>query len=224
MTEPGSSRSTGQFRVCEAHTERMTPSTSTFVAAARAVGRTVDDIPPGAWDGTGLGEWSVRDLVGHTSRALITVIDYLRRPVVEEVVESASAYLAAVSTGSVDPRAVAERGRHAGRELGDDPASRFAQLVGEAIEAAEAADPDLVVHTVFGGMRVAAYLPTRTFELCVHGLDIATATGAPLDLPSAALEETCALAVGAAVRSGRGADVLMALTGRRDLPRPFSVV
>ena len=48
---------------------------------------------------------------------------------------------------------------------------------------AEATDPDLVVHTIAGGMRVAAYLPTRTFELCVHGLDIAAATGVPVDLP-----------------------------------------
>ena len=73
-------------------------------------------------------------------------------------------------------------------------------------------------------MRVAAYLPTRTFELCVHGLDIATAAGVPIDLPLGVLEETCALAVATAVRSGRGVDVLMALTGRRDLPRPFSIV
>lgn len=202
----------------------MTPSTLTFVSSARAVGSTVDAIPTDAWDRPGLGDWTVRDLVGHTSRALITVIDYLARPAPEEVIGSAPAYLAAVSTGTVDPRAVAERGRLAGRELGDDPASRFGRLVGEAIQAVEAADPDQVVHTIFGGMRVAAYLPTRTFELCVHGLDIAAATGVPIDLPAAALEDACALAVTTAVRSGRGVEVLMALTGRHDLPRPFSVV
>lgn len=202
----------------------MTQSTRTFVSAARAVGRAVDVIPPGAWDGPGLGDWTLRDLVGHTSRALLTVVDYLSRPVAEEVIESAPAYLAAISTGTVDPQAVAERGRRAGRDLGDDPASRFGQLVDEAVQAAEAADPGLVVHTVFGGMRVAAYLPTRTFELCVHGLDIASAAGVPIDLPVAALEEACGLAVTTAVRSGRGVDVVMALTGRRDLPRPFSVV
>ncbi len=202
----------------------MTQSTGTFVSAARAVGRAVDVIPPGAWDGPGLGDWTVRDLVGHTGRALITVVDYLSRPVAEEVIGSAPAYLAAISTGSVDPQTVAERGRRAGRDLGDDPASRFGQLVDEAIQAAETTDPDLIVHTVFGGMRVAAYLPTRTFELCVHGLDLASAAGVPIDLPSAALEEACGLAATTAVRSGRGVDVLMALTGRRDLPRPFSVV
>ncbi len=165
----------------------------------------------------------MRDLVGHTSRALVTVVDYLSRPVAEEVIESAPAYLAAISTGTVDPQTVAERGRRAGRELGDDPASRFGHIE-EAIQAAEATDPGLVVHTAFGGMRVAAYLRTRTFELCIHGLDIASSAGVPIDLPFAALEETCGLAATTAVRSGRGVDVLMALTGRRGLPRPFSVV
>jgi len=32
------------------------------------------------WDRPGLGEWDVRSLVGHTSRALLTVETYLARP------------------------------------------------------------------------------------------------------------------------------------------------
>ncbi len=202
----------------------MIQSAVAFALAARAVARTVHLIPPDAWGSPGLGDWTMRDLVGHTSRALITVVDYLSRPVAEVVVESASAYLAAISTGTVEPETVTERGRRAGHDLGDQPAHRFGQLVEEAVQVAEAADPDLVVPTVFGGMRVATYLPTRTFELCVHGLDIAVAAGVPIDLPAAVVDESCALAVSTAVRLGRGVDVLMALTGRRDLPRPFSVI
>ncbi|WP_298254248.1 maleylpyruvate isomerase N-terminal domain-containing protein [uncultured Arthrobacter sp.] len=202
----------------------MVQVTDAFVAAARAVGRAVDLIPPDRWDQPGLGEWTVRDLVGHTSRALITVIDYLSRPVAEEVIESAAAYLAAISTGTVEPETVAERGRQAGRDLGPEPAVRFGDLVVEAVQTVEAADAELIVHTVFGGMRVASYLPTRTFELCVHGLDISTAANVPIDLPPVVLEETCALAASTAARSGREVNVLMALTGRRDLPQPFSIV
>ncbi len=81
-----------------------------------------------------------------------------------------------------------------------------------------------MVPTFVGGMRTAAYLPTRTFELCVHGLDIAAATGVPLDLPAPALEEATALAAVSAARRGQGAEVLLALTGRRALPAGFSVV
>ena len=56
----------------------------TYVAAARAVADLVRRIPPDAWDGPGLGEWSMRDLVGHTSRSLVTVIEYFARPVERE--------------------------------------------------------------------------------------------------------------------------------------------
>ena len=197
---------------------------SRYSTAARAVGEAVARIPPGSWDGPGLGEWTLRDLVGHTSRSLVTVIDYLARPVAEEVVPSAPAYFTAISRGTFDTAAVTERGRQAGRDLGEDVASSFRRLVDEAVRVAERADPDLVVHTAAGGMRVAAYLPTRTFELCVHGLDIAAATGVPVDLPAPAVEEACALAALTAAQRGLGPAVLLAMTGRRVLPPGFSVV
>jgi uncharacterized protein (TIGR03083 family) len=197
---------------------------SRFSAAARAVGELVAQTPHHMWDGPGLGEWTLRDLVGHTSRSLVTVIDYLARPAAEEVVRSASAYFTAISAGYFDAAAVTERGRQAGRDLGEDPASRFSHLVNEAVRVAEGTDPDLVVHTIVGGMRVAEYLPTRTFELCVHGLDIATATGVAVELPAPAVEEACALAAVTAAQRGLGPSVLLAMTGRRGLPQGFSVV
>ncbi len=196
----------------------------TFAATARSVSESIAEIPRDAWDRPGLGGWNVRDLVGHTSRSLVTVIDYLASPVAEEVVPSASAYLAAISGGTIDADAVTERGRQAGRDLGDDPASRFHALAEEAVAMAEATDPNLVVHTRVGGMRVAAYLPTRTFELCVHGLDIAAATGIPVDLPPQAVEQACALGAVSAAQRGLGPDLLLAMTGRRGLPSGFSVV
>jgi len=195
-----------------------------FSAAARAVAETVAGTPQHLWDGPGLGEWTLRDLVGHTSRSLRTVIDYFARPVEEEAVTSAAGYLTATSVGAFDTAAVTERGRQAGRDLGEDPAATFSDLVDEAVRVAEDTDPDLVVHTIVGGMRAAAYLPTRTFELCVHGLDIAAATGTPLDLPAPALEEATTLAAVAAVQRGLGPELLLTMTGRRDLPRGFSVV
>jgi hypothetical protein len=202
----------------------MSTVVDTFSAAARAVGETVAQIPDHRWDGHGLGEWTLRDLVGHTSRSLVTVIDYLARPVAEEVITSAPAYYTAISVGSFNAAAVADRGRQAGRDLGEDPASRFHHLVDEAVSIAEAADPDLVVHTIVGGMRVAAYLPTRTFELCVHGLDITAATGISVELPASALDEACALAAVSAAQRGQGEALLLAMTGRQVLPPGFSVV
>jgi uncharacterized protein (TIGR03083 family) len=207
---------------------RVSIIVSSYAATARAVSDLVDQIPDDMWDGPGLGEWNLRDLVGHTSRSLVTVIEYLDRPVDEEVLTSASAYLsatgAALSGGTFDASGVTERGRQAGRDLGEQPAARFRELAEEAVRVAERTDPELVVHTIFGGMRVASYLPTRTFELCVHGLDISAATGIDINLPDVAVEEAASLAAVTAAQRGLGRDVLMAMTGRRGLPEGFSVV
>ena len=78
-----------------------------------------------------------------------------------------------------------------------------------------AGNDDPLVTTALGGMRLRQYLPTRTFELVVHGLDIARAAGLPTPAYSAGLLTTVLeLAAAAAVLGGRGPDVLLALTGR----------
>lgn len=88
---------------------------------------------------------------------------------------------------------------------------------------ASVADDD-VVHTRVGGIRVDVWLPTRTFELVVHGLDVAAAAGVPVEFAAPALAETTAQAARVAVVVGDGPLVLRALTGRAALPPGFSVV
>jgi uncharacterized protein (TIGR03083 family) len=196
----------------------------TYVATARAVSDLVARIPDDAWEGPGLGEWTLRDLVGHTSRSLVTVIEYVARPVEREDVADAAGYYLAVAPLLQDSSAVTERGRQAGHDLGDDPHTRFAQLVDEAEAAVARTHPELVIHTIAGGMRVRSYLPTRVFELVVHGLDIADAISLDFAPPAEAVEQTAMLAAQVAARNARGAELLLALTGRRSLPPGFSVV
>jgi hypothetical protein len=74
------------------------------------------------------------------------------------------------------------------------------------------------------GIRLHTYLPTRTFELAVHGLDIAGAVGIPFTLPADVLDEAMVLASRIAAANGQGEAVLMSLTGRSALPQSFSVV
>jgi uncharacterized protein (TIGR03083 family) len=197
----------------------------TFLAAARAVSDLVARIPNDAWDRPGLGDWNVRDLVGHTSRSLVTVIEYFARPVErEEIPDTPYYYLAIRPLLAGDSEAIAERGRQAGRDLGEDPAERFAELVKEASATIAQTDPELMVHTIAGGMRASAYLPTRTFELVVHGMDLAQAIGVDHGLPDEAVEEAAVLAARVAVLAGQGTDLVLALTGRQTLPSGFSVV
>ena len=144
----------------------------------------VDAIPDTGWDGPGLGVWDLRALVGHTSRSLVTVVTYLGQPAAAEEVGTPEAYYAAIArAGGANSAAVAERGRAAGAALGDDPAAAFRALLVDATAAVDGAADDDLLTTIVGGMRLAAYLPTRTFELAVHGADIAAATGLPVTFP-----------------------------------------
>ena len=203
----------------------MSTPRTTFLAAAGTVADLVDAIPDTAWDGPGLGEWDLRALVGHTSRSLITVVTYLGQPAATEEVGTPEAYYAMIArAGGANSPGVAERGRAAGAALGDEPAVAFRALQADATAALDRATDDDLLTTIVGGMRLAAYLPTRTFELTVHGADIAAATGLPVTFPPAVLAEAAALAARTAVELGRGPAVLAALTGRVALPPGFSVV
>jgi uncharacterized protein (TIGR03083 family) len=191
-----------------------------FVAVVAAVG---DD----AWDRPALGEWSVRDLVGHTSRALSTVETYLADAPVEITLHDPLDYLRAALQGQVDHSLVAARGKAAGVALGDDPAAAVAELVARitALVDATADDAPVRLAVLDAGLTLRTYLPTRTLELTVHTLDLADAVGTSpppiLEGPIAACLTLVAAAAGARPDA---AGVLLALTGRRGLPAGFSVV
>jgi uncharacterized protein (TIGR03083 family) len=197
---------------------------STYLSAADTVAELIDRIDPATLDGPGLGEWDLRALIGHTGRALVTVITYFDQPADAEDVASPEDYFALVSKVQVDPAAIAERGRQAGAALGDDPAGGFRALVEQARAKVAATDPDALIGTIAGGMRVRAYLPTRTFELVVHGLDVAAAAEVSVDFDGAVLAETAQLAARICVVTGQAPTLLAALTGRSTLPAAFSLV
>jgi uncharacterized protein (TIGR03083 family) len=201
-------------------------SAATFASAATAFARLVHDIPSSKWDGPGLGEWDLRSLVGHTSRSLITVSTYLQTTADREDLATPQEYYARVNPSALgmDPAAVLERGRQAGRELGDDPAAAVDGLVEQALgELARAGDP--LIQVIGGlGIRLHTYLPTRVFELAVHSLDVARAAGLSFTLPEDVLADAAVLATRVGVALGQGETVLSALTGRAALPAGFSVV
>ncbi|MEB0200389.1 maleylpyruvate isomerase N-terminal domain-containing protein [Cryobacterium sp. 10I1] len=185
------------------------------------------------WERVALGEWTVRDLVGHTSRSLLTVESYLAAgrevsvdPEHPPAVEIASAvdYYGVIGVGAGDPAAVAERGRAAGRALGAEPAVSVAGIVGRVLAEVDRATGDEFVLTPFGGMLLADYLPTRVFELAVHGCDLAASLGIPPTVPESAVSIAVHLLGDLAVRGGKGPELLLAGTGRGPLTDRFSVL
>ncbi len=203
-----------------------------FEDAARALLALLDGIrdresaQPGQWERPGLGVWTVRDLAGHASRAILTVGEYLSAEAPESAAcPDAEAYVLGLAGDGADHEAIAERGVVAGAALGDDPASTLSRTLDRTLSAI-AVQPASRIVSVFGGRTIplAEYLRTRVFELVVHTIDLSKASGIPHSIPARALEEAAALAARVAVRSGRGDAVLLALTGRSSLPEGFSVV
>jgi uncharacterized protein (TIGR03083 family) len=190
-----------------------------FLAAVSALGD--DD-----WARPGLGEWNVRDLVGHTSRALSTIESYLKVPAAEVSIRDPVEYLRLARSAVSDPAAIAQRGRDAGIALGDDPRAAIRDLVAR-VTSLLAATPDDATLTVVGGQGITllAYLPTRTFELTVHTLDLVAAAGREPPPQLAGPVAACLALAARVLASGPGnAEVLLALTGRRPLPPGFSII
>lgn len=208
-----------------------------FASSARAFLELVDGVLAHQWSEPGLGDWDVRGLVGHTSRGLSVVETYLRDagseaslgvPVLTDPIE----YFARVLVEpSADGRrlqqdaAIAERGRKAGEELGADPAVAVRQLFDRVIPLVMATPDEAIFETPAGPMPLTGYLPTRTFELAVHSLDLARAVNAapPQEL-ALGVSVSCELAGRLAARRPHAADLLMMLTGRRGIAPGLSIL
>lgn len=175
------------------------------------------------WDRSGLGEWDVRALVGHTSRSLLTVELYLARPAAAVEVACAADYFRATRAAAADP-AVAARGRDAGTALGADPAAAVAEIAARVLALVDSQDGTELVTTIAGGMRLADYLPTRTFELAVHTADLAAALDVPPEVPATAAAQALHLVADLAIGDGLAGPLLLAATGRPGLPAGFSVL
>ncbi|MCK8615174.1 maleylpyruvate isomerase family mycothiol-dependent enzyme [Gordonia sp. C13] len=192
-----------------------------YLAGAEHYLALVAQVGPQQWEEPGLGDWSVRSLVGHTSRSLTTVADYLAEPEPDVVdIDSVAGYHARIQGLASSPEVTA-RGVAAGVDLGDDPLRAATERRDRAV-AAITGIGDRRVATPWGAILLSHYLPTRTFELAVHGLDIARASGSSSTLPGNVLASALATAVEAAELTGQGEQALLILTGREQ--GPISVV
>lgn len=189
-------------------------ATAGFVDALLAV-------PEEGWSAPGLGVWTVRELVGHTSRAVITVEQYLDAPKLEVAIHSPLDYYTRgmqMATQALHDD-VAERGRQAGAALGDDPVGAIRPLA-ERVLARVASEPDdAVCSSRFGGMLLIDYLPTRIVELTVHTLDITDA----LDHPPTVRPAAVALTTEIMAQVADPLVLIRSLGGRATLPEGYNV-
>ncbi|MHB8620474.1 MAG: maleylpyruvate isomerase family mycothiol-dependent enzyme [Chloroflexota bacterium] len=188
--------------------------------AAAGFAELVAAVPPGGWERPALGVWSVRDLVGHASLALSTIEAYLNKTGTGAFLDGPVAYFPPRPGSPVDSEvrrardeAIAQRGREAGEALGEDPARAVAELASRVTALVAASPDDAPVATPAGPMTLAGYLPTRTFELAVHSLDLAGALDLdPPELLAPSMSASLELAGSLAARHPRAADLLLAHT------------
>ncbi len=197
-----------------------------FLLAGQWFVDVVAELPDDAWQGPGLDRWDLRALVGHTTRALLTVRDYLGRAdpaAAQPEIDSPAEYFVQAA-GLANAAAVAARGVAAGHELGADPWRAVATAYEQAVRAVQAARGDPVIPTVAGTMRLSDYLPTRTLELVVHTGDIVRAAGRPGQPPLEAWLVTGTVLLELTHRRGEDAMLAAALTGRAGLPGGWSAL
>jgi len=196
----------------------------TYLEAGEYFASVVDQVDIDGWDEPALGEWCVRDLTGHTYRAFTTVLSYSAKPGDKvDLVSPVDYFIKALETLS-DPKQVAERGRAAGLEIIDDPRMMvrgFAMYVKNKLE--ELSD-DFILACPIGGIRLIDYLPTRTFEIVIHTMDLAKAVGVDAKPPEAGMEATLQIMGQLAIHRGQASELILASTGRGGLPEGFSVL
>ena len=188
-----------------------TPAVAAFGAASRFFAQAVATVSRDRYRERWSDEWRVLDLIGHGNRANLLPVEYYERPVPAADPETLRKYLL--------PKNIAARGRKAVAALGDDPVASVRAASDRALAVIAAAPDNAVIGTPFGGRSLAAYLPSRTAELVLHGLDLDTSIEPPIE----ALVGCAVFLATQAVDSGHGVEVVRALSGRGTLEPGFSL-
>ena len=198
---------------------------ASFISSANSFVKLVSQIPADKWQVPALGVWKVKDLVGHASRALLTIDNYLGKQSGGPKIDDTVAYFIAVRNSGADPDEIARRGIEAGKALGSDPASYVKELADQTLALVSSSKDDTSVGTPWGTMTLADYIPTRTFELTVHSLDLAATLSLPYpEQMGPSIANACELAGRLAGRHPRAIEILFALTGRSEMARDISVL
>ena len=194
-----------------------------YLESAEFFAKLVDGVDVDAWENHALGQWTLRDLAGHTYRSISTVVGYSEKPAAQVDVDSSVQWILNVRQ-NVNPDRVAELGRSAGLEIMDNPQMMVRGFLNMARDRVNDLDEDFILATPQGGMRLIDYLQLRTMELVIHGRDLADALGVDAEPPASGVQVALQVLTGVAVAEGRGPALANALTGRSSLPPNYNLL
>lgn len=186
-----------------------------FLEAGAALVAVATSLDPARLDEAATDAWTLRELVAHAVRGLLTVETTVAAPVDVSSRELAGAtdYFAVAMSHPGVHEGIVQRGRDAAAGVGDDP-GRFARAALDRVTPVVASTPpEREVQHAAGRLRFDEYLATRVVELTLHTVDIQLATGAVVAFPADAAALTRDVLLGLVDRADPLA-VACALSGR----------
>lgn len=190
-----------------------------FVEGSRFVLDAIEAVGDDQWQQPGLGEWTVRELAVHATRAWSTVVTYAATAGELTLSSPGEYYLSVLGTESLHEQ-VAQRTRAQAADIDTTVLEYARSAFAEAETVLERTPADHVIECAGGGIRVIDYLPTRVVELVVHGIDLCDAIGRAVEVPPLAMETTLQVLAELAVRRPAvlgSTSLVRALTGRGTL-------
>ena len=194
-----------------------------FFESAEFFASVVERVDDDGWEKPGLGEWSVRELAGHTYRSIANVLSFTAELADAVVIDSPVTHFV-VGFDRGDPKLVAERGRAASLEIKDDPLPTVRASINLVRSKLDELEDSAILTTPNGGMRLEDYLATRILELTIHTLDLAKAIGVEAEPPASSMKVTLDILSGIAVQRGVALSLVLAAAGRASLPSGFKLM
>ena len=168
-------------------------------------------IKPDQWEQPAIGNWCVRDLVGHASRSMGRIEEHAAASPIEPTGVD-------VTTSSDD------RGFAAGKALGTDPLATLKTLADRVLPLVDSLPQDYMLDLPQGRRSIDDYMPSRVQEVTVHAMDIAAAIGLDIQPPAECLRESLYYHADQAIERNQAVAMVLALTGRAPLPEGFNLV
>jgi len=174
-----------------------------------------------------LGNWDVSALIGHSLRAVSAAKSYAffgDAPI--SIATPEEYYLKAIcdlpeNEYIARTLAIKERGISAGLSLGNELAAEIKSATDEAVSFLQQANDKDLIKSPFGVMYLETYVPTRTFELALHSLDLARFLEvAPPKVLSEAISTSWDLAGRIAKGHSKSAELLLFFAGRDNIAKP----
>jgi hypothetical protein len=189
---------------------------ATFLEAGEAFVGVAERLDTRRLDDRATSSWTLRELVAHATRGLLTVETTLAALVdpATRWLEGAAAYFSVAMSSPQVHGGIEQRARDAAADVGDEPGPYARDALSRVTPLVESTPLDCEVQHRAGRLRFDEYLVTRVVELTLHTADVQLATGQPAafpEAPSALTRDTLLSLVGRADALA----VACALTGRQ---------